>query len=144
MSLVPALCLGMASVAQAVLPGTAFTLAWTHSVEHVRWEEDWLWQPDGLTLQQARVRAPGAGMDIPATAQWRGGVWAYDPGLPAVAMLTLARSDSVADYELCLPHCQPLSTWLGPPDPAQPSVTLWPCQTFSVAIPGALARPAHR
>ena len=40
---------------------TAFTLAWTHSVEHVRWQEDWRVTPAGLELTAARVEGSGAG-----------------------------------------------------------------------------------
>ena len=36
----------------------AFTLAWTHSVEHVRWEEDWRVTPAGL----AACRGAGPGL----------------------------------------------------------------------------------
>ena len=38
---------------------TAFTLGWTHSVEHVRWEEDWRVTPAGLVLVEARVEGLG-------------------------------------------------------------------------------------
>ena len=34
------LCLVSGSLL-AALPLTAFTLAWTHSIEKTRWEEDW-------------------------------------------------------------------------------------------------------
>ena len=42
---------------------SVFTLAWTHSVEHVRWEESWRVTGAGLGIEEARVRGSGAGME---------------------------------------------------------------------------------
>ena len=37
----------------------AFTLAWTHSIEKIDWQEDWRVTPQGLELVQARVKGSG-------------------------------------------------------------------------------------
>ena len=61
---------------------TAFTLGWTHSVEHVRWEEDWRVTPAGLELVEARVQGSGAGMEPPEGARLAGGWWTWRPARP--------------------------------------------------------------
>ena len=65
------LCLGLAGVVWAVHP--AFTLAWNHTIEKIRWEEDYRVTPDGLLLGEARVKGSGAGMEIPDDAGLRDG-----------------------------------------------------------------------
>ena len=72
---------GRAGVSLCVLGGgealrlavAAFTLAWTHSVERVRWEEDWRVTPAGLELVEARVRGLGRrhGAAGGGAARWR-------------------------------------------------------------------------
>ena len=59
------LCLGLAGVVWASLPLQQFTLAWQHSIEKTRWEEDYRVTSSGLVLGEARVRGNGAGMEIP-------------------------------------------------------------------------------
>lgn len=91
-----------------------FTLAWTHSIEHVRWEEDYLvlaTPTPSLRLVQARIKGSAAGMEPPADGHWiAGGWWAYQPALPALARLPLTRSGYTADYTWCDPQgCQPMS-----------------------------------
>ena len=125
-----ALCLGLAGVVWAQVPLTEFTLAWQHSVEKIRWEEDYRLSPAGLVLDAARVRGTGAGMEIPDDAVLRDGSWHYRPQLPALQPLRLGRSDAAAagDYQLCsAAGCHPLAHWLGPPDPLRPVVELWSC-----------------
>lgn len=80
----------------------AFTLAWTHSVEHVRWEEDWRVTPAGLELVEARVKGSGAGMDPPPEARLAGGWWVWRPDRPALARLDLAASGATGGgWTLC-------------------------------------------
>lgn len=125
-----ALCLGLAGVIWAQLPLTEFTLAWNHSVEKIRWEEDYRIAADGLDLREARVRGSGAGMEIPEDAVLRDGSWHYRPQLPALQPLRLGRSSAPAagDYQLCTDTgCHPLADWLGAPNPQQPVVELWSC-----------------
>lgn len=124
------LCFGLAGVIWAQLLLAEFTLAWDHSVEKVRWEEDYRIAADGLLLREARVRGSGAGMEIPEDAVLRDGSWHYQPQLPALQPLRLGRSSAPAagDYQLCIgTDCHPLADWLGTPNPRQPVVELWSC-----------------
>lgn len=107
-------CLLAAGVAVS-LPLQAFTLAWTHSIEKIRWEEDYRVTSQGLQVVQARIRGSGAGMEPPDGAELRDGAWHYRPALPAQARLLLARSRYVADYELCWDgRCRPMADIAGP------------------------------
>ena len=119
-----ALCLagGGAVVRLAV---AAFTLAWSHTVEHTRWEEDWLVRPDGLRLDTARIEGSGAGMDPPPDARRVGGMWAWHPGLD-VPELVLRRAVKLEDWRLCAEGaCRPLAALL--PSQADP-VRLTACK----------------
>ena len=87
----------------------SFTLAWTHSIEKIRWEEDWRVAGDKLVLIEARVRGSGAGMEPPAGSVLRDGVWHYDPHVAPLAVLRLTHSDYTAGYQICHDGaCQPL------------------------------------
>lgn len=80
----------------------AFTLAWTHSVEKTRWEEDWHVTPQGLEIAEARIEGSGAGMDPPPDATFDGRFWRYRPQLPPQRQLVLARSGAtVGDWQIC-------------------------------------------
>lgn len=109
------LCLAAGAVT-ATLAIHAFTLAWTHSIEKVRWEEDWRVEvgvgvgAGMLRLAQARIRGAGAGMEPPTGAVLRDGVWHYRPELPPQAVLRLTHSPHAAGYELCAEgRCAPLA-----------------------------------
>ena len=122
------LCVGLAGAVQAQLPASGFTLAWDHSVEKIRWEEDYRVSANGLLLERARIRGSGAGMEIPADAVLQDGYWQYTPRLPALPLLRLGRAAGVGDYELCIDgHCRPMSAWLGPPESPGIPVELWGC-----------------
>ncbi|MFC3608148.1 DUF1850 domain-containing protein [Stutzerimonas tarimensis] len=124
------LCLGLAGAVWAMLPLPAFTLAWTHSIEKIRWEEDYQVSPAGLVILSARVRGTGAGMEIPEGAILRDGAWHYPVRLPPLQPLRVGRTPQAGDYEICIEgECHALSRWLGPPDAAQPSLELWSCET---------------
>jgi len=106
------LCL-TAGTAAAVLALNSFTLAWNHSIEKIRWEEDWQIADARLHLVEARVRGAGAGMEAPAGAVLRDGVWHYRPPGAPLASLRLTHSPYTADYEICTPEqCRQLSTLL--------------------------------
>jgi hypothetical protein len=111
-----ALCI-IASGKTTVLAASAFTLAWTHSVEKTRWEEDWRVTPAGLQLVAARVEGTGAGMEIPDGAVLEGGVWTYRPSLPPQKALLLARSGATGQgWELCADgQCLAIGTEAGEP-----------------------------
>lgn len=103
------LCL-MAGAVSAVLAIDSFTLAWTHSIEKIRWEEDWQVSLRHLVLTEARIRGTGAGMEPPEGAVLQNGVWHYRPPLPSQDKLRLTHSPHVAGYELCIAgHCAPLA-----------------------------------
>ena len=95
------LCL-LVGAKEAVFAISAFTLAWSHSVEKVRWEEDWRVTPGGLEIVEARVAGSGAGMEPPEGAVFDGGVWRYRPQMPAQAQLALARSGATGGvWQIC-------------------------------------------
>ena len=97
----------------AALPLTAFTLAWTHSIEKTRWEEDWQVRDGKLALVAARIRGSGAGMEPPPDARLRDGSWHYVPALPPQGSLLLRHSPYVIGYEFCTSgHCRPLADLL--------------------------------
>jgi len=122
---------GITTGISASLPLQSFTLAWTHSIEKIRWEEDYrvVQGADGLRLQltEARIRGSGAGMEPPPDAVFGAGAWHYVPPLPPLERLHLARSDYVADYQLCWDgSCRSMATLTGPPATA-PEVEVFPC-----------------
>ena len=103
-----ALCLVAGAIA-ATLAVDAFTLAWTHSIEKIRWEEDWRVKSHQLVLHEARIRGTGAGMEPPPDAVFENGAWRYRPGLPPQEALRLTHSPHAAGYELCVAgRCVPL------------------------------------
>lgn len=80
----------------------AFTLSWTHSVERIRWEEDWRIEDAGLRLVEARIRGSGAGMDPPPSARLEDGWWTYSPAVPPVAEIVLAASGATGSgWQIC-------------------------------------------
>jgi hypothetical protein len=109
------LCLAAAAGSAPVpvlLPDGGFTLAWTHSIEKVAWEEDYLVAGGWLYLAQARVRGSGAGMDVPPGAVHAGGAWGYRPAERWHRELRLTRSDYAGDYRLCIGgSCRELRHW---------------------------------
>ena len=120
------ICLAAAGFSLA-LPVQAFTLACTHSIEKIRWEEDYLVVGGRLRLTEARIRGSGAGMEPPADAVFRQGVWHYTPPLPPLERLRLTRSSYTADYSLCWDGmCRPMGTLAGAPD-ATPILEIAPC-----------------
>ncbi|WP_322995880.1 DUF1850 domain-containing protein [Castellaniella sp.] len=114
------------------VPVRAFTLAWTHSIEKIRWEEDYWVQRDAsgqavLVAGQARVLGSGAGMDPPPDAIHHADGWySYQPQTPPLQVLRLTRSIYTADYDWCVEgHCRPLRAIM----PTDGDVTLLkPCQ----------------
>ena len=102
----------------------AFTLAWSHTVEHTRWEEDWLVGADHLHLDTARVEGSGAGMDPAPDAKLKDGMWVWHPGLD-VAELSLRRAPEAGDWRLCSDGtCRAIAALL--PKRADP-VRIWAC-----------------
>ncbi len=121
-----ALCIAAAAIT-VVLPLQTFTLAWTHSIEKIRWEEDYRLAGDKLELVEARIRGSGAGMEPPEGAVLKDGVWHYTPALPALPRLKLTRSTYVADYALCANgRCRSFSDVIGEAENA-PEVEVFVC-----------------
>ena len=121
------LALEAAVGAPVFVPAERFTLAWTHSIEKQRWEEDYavVADDDGrplLRLEQARVRGSGAGMEPGVDAVRQDGWYRWRPDLPPLdAALRLTRSPHTGDYALCRDgRCGPLGDVL----PSDGGVTL--------------------
>lgn len=120
--------------AQPVFVPTAhFTLAWTHSIEKVRWEEDYAIERSDnperrpvLKALSARVRGSAAGMEPPDDAVLLNGWYEYQPQTWSPQGLRLTRSIYTADYQWCVNgHCEPLGRWL----PSDGDITvLTPCE----------------
>lgn len=112
------------------VPATQFTLAWTHSIEKVRWEEDYRVAQQGglpvLVLDRARIQGSGAGMDPPPDAVRHGAWYEYVPATQPDGALRLTRSEFTPDFDWCTADgCQPLGALL----PSDHGVTLlWACR----------------
>lgn len=106
------ICL-LAGATLAPLMTGAITLAWTHSVERIVWEEDWRSGPAGLELVEARVRGSGAGMEPPPEAKLVNGVWSWKPNLPPQGEVIMRRSGATADWRICIEgQCRPMEAFV--------------------------------
>jgi hypothetical protein len=120
----------------------SFTLAWTHSIEKQRWEEDYRVVRDakfrggqgddaGILLLpvRARVKGSGAGMEPGPDSQLIDGWFQYQPAQVALPSLRLSRSFFTEDFSLCLTNvCRNMSEIL----PSDGEVTLlWACEKTS-------------
>lgn len=118
--LVLGVCLQLAAAPQVTplfIPSTAFTLAWTHTIEKVRWEEDYQVAYDfkhqqvRLHAVAARVTGSAAGMEPPDNAHLKDGWYHYTPTESYPSSLSLTRSEFSADYDWCTAEsCVPLSS----------------------------------
>ena len=109
------LCLASAGAVKA-LSVAAFTLAWTHSIEKVEWQEDWRITANGLELVEARVKGSGAGMEPPPEARLVGGWFRWKPARPVMGEVTLGNSGAAGEWRLCAGgKCRTLSDILGHP-----------------------------
>ncbi|MBL8588792.1 MAG: DUF1850 domain-containing protein [Methylobacteriaceae bacterium] len=96
------LCLTAGATATR-LAVAAFTLAWTHSVEKTRWEEDWRIEATTLVAVEARVKGSGAGMEPGPDARFDGTWWRWTPRLPPAREISLRRSDALPEgWTLCV------------------------------------------
>ena len=94
----------------------AFTLAWTHSVEKVEWQEDWRITAHGLELEQARVKGSGAGMEPPPEALLVDGWFQWQPKRAAMPEVVLGNSGAAGEWRLCSEgNCLTLSEIFGHP-----------------------------
>lgn len=110
-----ALCLaGLTGAVLAILPGPAFTLSWTHSVERTEWREAWRLEDGRLRLERAWVKGTGAGMEPGPGARLADGWWVWEPALPPQNRLVLAASAFTDDHRMCIADdCRPLAEWVG-------------------------------
>lgn len=111
------ICL-LAAGKTTVFAATAFTLAWTHSVEKTRWEERWQVTATGLQVVEARAKGSGAGIDPQAGAVLSDGWWVWQPKMPPQQRLLLAASGATGEgWTLCAEgRCALFGE--GPGDPA--------------------------
>ena len=109
------LCLASAGAVKT-LSIAAFTLAWTHSIEKIDWQEDWRVTPQGLLLTQARVKGSGAGMEPPPGARLINGWYQWRPDRAAMPQVALGNSGAAGEWRLCLNRsCRTLSDIFGRP-----------------------------
>lgn len=112
-------CLQLAAMPQLearFIPTTAFTLAWDHTIEKVRWEEDYVVYYDEVSSQPrlyasaARIKGSAAGMEPPEMAIHSKGWYHYVPTVAHPEVLALTRSEFSPDYQWCdAAGCVPLS-----------------------------------
>jgi hypothetical protein len=108
------LCLASAGIVKT-LALASFTLAWTHSIEKVEWQEDWRVTAQGLELMQARIKGSGAGMEPPPEARLVDGWFRWQPRalMPEVA---LGNSGAAGEWRVCSDgRCRTLSDIFGLP-----------------------------
>ena len=117
----------LAAGATVHLGVTAFTLAWTHSIEKIRWEEDYRATPAGIVVVQDRLQGTGAGMEPPPDSTFDGKWWRYDPHTPPMPQVILRRSGmTVGDWQVCIKgQCRDMGSYL--PDKKADPVTLTTC-----------------
>lgn len=106
------ICFAIALTSTVVLRiAGPLTLAWDHSVEHFRIEEDYRATSGGaLLLGEVRTQGLGAGVDIPADAHKFEGGWRFTPRLPPLPEVRLANSRFGPGYTVCSAgRCAPLA-----------------------------------
>lgn len=117
----------LAAGATVRLGTMALTLAWTHSIEKIRWEEDYRATPAGVVLLEDRIQGTGAGMEPPPDAKFDGKWWRYNAHVAPLPQVVLRRSGmTVGDWQVCIKGaCKPMGDYL--PDPKADPVTLTTC-----------------
>lgn len=117
----------LAAGATIRLGTAALTLAWTHSIEKTRWEEDYRATSAGIVVTQDRIQGTGAGMEPPSDAKFDGKWWRYTPRVAAQPSIILRRSGATpGDWQVCIgPRCKPMAAYL--PDKDADPVTLTIC-----------------
>lgn len=118
-------CLAAAGVIK-VIQVSAFTLAWTHSVEKTSWSENWIVTDRGLEIVQARVKGSGAGIDPPAGARLVDGAYQWKPDRPPLQELVLANSGAAGEWRICTDACRTLADYFDARR-AGPTTRLTPC-----------------
>jgi hypothetical protein len=108
------LCLLVGALAVPLM-SERLTLAWTHSVEKIPWEEDWVEAPgSGLRITATRVRGSGAGMEPAADARLVDGAWTWTPNVPVLKEVVLRRSGATEDWRVCIDGaCRAMGSYVG-------------------------------
>ncbi|MBY0380774.1 MAG: DUF1850 domain-containing protein [Xanthobacteraceae bacterium] len=120
----------------------AFTLAWTHSVEKIAWQEDWRVTSNGLQIVEARVKGSGAGMEPPAEARLVNGWFQWSLNRPAQTDVELANSGVAGEWNICHDDsCITLSQLFGRPVGVS-VITMSACESEQAAQMAALLRDA--
>ena len=108
-------CLASVGVVKTLLVA-AFTLAWTHSIEKVEWQEDWRITSQGLELVRARVKGFGAGMEPPPEARLVDGWFQWHPKRAPMPEVVLGNSGAAGEWRFCSDGiCRTLSEIFGHP-----------------------------
>lgn len=94
------IALALSSTVLLRLPSQV-TLAWDHSVEKTRIEEDYQSIDDALVLTEVRTRGPAAGIEPPLHARFAQGWWRYRPDLEPLARSLFANTLQPNGYEIC-------------------------------------------
>jgi hypothetical protein len=109
------LCLASAGIVKT-LALASFTLAWTHSIEKVEWQEDWRVTPQGLELVRARVKGTGAGMEPSPEARLVDGWFQWQAKRPPQPEVVLGNSGAAGEWRVCSDgQCRTLSQIFGLP-----------------------------
>lgn len=104
------LCLAIG--ASIVIIGSQPTISWMHSVEKIKWEEDYRAQGKLLELTHARVRGSGAGMEIPNNSKPVNDYWQYTPNINTFKKVYLTHSKYTETYTICQASiCKSLSEY---------------------------------
>ena len=107
-----------------------FSLHWTHSVEHVTWQEDWSVTTDRLRLVQSRLKGSGAGMEPGPDAVLKESWWVSAGDLEVPALMLAASGATQGGWTLCADGiCQVIGAVSGAP------VKVAPCKTEAVKGP---------
>ncbi len=119
-------CLAVGAAVLHLATGS-FTLHWTHSVEHVAWQEDWRVAGDMLHLERSRLKGSGAGMEPGPDATLQEGWWVSAGRLEVPALLLAASGATGAGWTLCADgQCREIGA-----DPTAP-INIAPCKTETV------------
>ena len=124
------IAVALSSVVLAHLPDRV-TLAWEHSVEKTRWEEDYALSERRLALEEARIQGTGAGMEIPDGAWFQGGMWHYHPDIAPLPQVRFTNSLVPGGYDICTKgRCVRLRELIGDD---QRNLSLLPCDAAGAA-----------
>jgi hypothetical protein len=96
------ICIALALSSQVLLklPST-LTIAWEHSIDKTRIEEDYQSIDYTLVITEVRTRGPAAGIEPPPHASFAQGWWRYRPDLEPLSRSLFANTLQPSGYEIC-------------------------------------------